>query len=413
MEKDEEIDDELFKPSRVLYVFLFILYAVWIWNIFGYLKYCFVFGFDEYKSLDTFGWGSGALVLIISVVAFYSIIKTLRGDNDCITSLKWAIIYGLIYSLIDPTRVQVPSYNLGIRLTVYAIKPAFYLAFYLYLCFSKSIKTRYPKQERRFGKSGWGWIGLTAALLGMGVWEGLKEHNINQYCKPVDIEQLKLYPGEQTDGIVIFKDNGQWEKWEADSLSIEYDDIILFPSLHSEDSTRQIFLLTGRCDKLTERLHNSIIVQALGRIKHPLTETAHLDSIINGNQVYATCFQALSDSISSSYTVLSISEGENAKGAVFMISEAQDNGLKAAQSLAESIIFNLSNRLPKKTVNKESSNDHKDEVSERIKNGNNNPRANLFSRTDKSLTPCQPLCIMLLKHNEREKTQDKQNYISY
>ena len=108
-----------------------------------------------------------------------------------------------------------------------------------------------------------------------------------------------------------------------------------------------------------------------------------------------------------------ISEGENAKGAVFKISESQDNGLKTAQSLTESIIFNLSDRLPKKTVNKESSDDHKYEVSERIKNGNKNPRANLFSRANKSLTPCQPLCIMLLKHDEREKTQDKQNYISY
>lgn len=413
MEKDEEIDDELFKPSRVLYIFLFILYTVWIWNIYGYLKYCFIFGFDEFKSLDTFGWVSGALVLIISVVAFYSIIKTLRGDHDCITSLKWAIIYALIYSLIDPTRMQVPSYNLGIRLAVYAIKPVLYLAFYLYLCFSKSIKARYPKQERRFGKSGWSWIGFTALLLVMGVWAGLKEFSLNQYCKPVDIAQLKLYPGEQTDGIVIFKDKGQWKKWEADSLFIEYDDMTLLPSLRSEDSTRQIFLLTGRCDKLTERLHNSIIVQALGRIKHPLTETAHLDSIINGNQVFATCFQALSDSISSSYSVLSISEGENAKGAVFMICESQDNGLKTAESLAESIIFNLSDRLPKKTVNKESSNDHKDEVSERIKNGNNNPRANLFSRTNKSLTPCYPLCIMLLKHNERVKAQDKSYDIFY
>lgn len=413
MEKDEEIDDELFKPSRVLYVFLFIFYTVWIWNIYGYLKYCVVFGFDEFKSLDTFGWVSGALVLIISVVAFFSIIKTLRGDHDCITSLKWAIIYALIYSLLDPTRMQVPSYNMAIRLIVYFIKPAFYLAFYLYLSFSKSIKTRYPKQERRFGKSGWCWIGLTAILLGMGVWAGLKEHNINQYCKHVDIAQLKLYPGEHTDGRIIFKDKGLWERWDADSLSIEFDDMALFPSLHSEDYTRQIFLLTGRCDKLTERLHNSIIVQALGHIKQPLAETVHLDSIINGNQVYATCFRAPSDSIMSSYSVLSISEGENTKGAIFMIYESKSYGLKTAESLAESIIFNLSGRLPKKAIDEESCDDHKGEVSDWIKNGNNNPWSNLFSCTNKRLPPCQPLCVMLLKHYEREKTQDKQKYISY
>lgn len=413
MEKDEEIDDKLFKPSRVLYVILFMLYTVWIWNIYDYLKYCFIFGFDEFKGLDTFGWVSGVLVLIISVVAFYSIIKTLRGDHDCITSLKWAIIYGLIYSLLDPTRMQVHSYNLAIRLTVYAIKPAFYLAFYLYLSFSKSIKTRYPKQERRFGMSGWCWIGLTAMLLGMSVWAGLKEYNTNQYCKPVDVAQLKLYPGEQTDGIIIFKDGGQWKKWEADSLSIEYDDMALLPSLHSEDFARQIFLLTGRCDKLTERLHNSIIVQALGHVKQPLTETVHLDSIINGNQVFATCFQALSDSIISSYSVLSISEGEHAKGAVFMICESQNNGLKTAESLAESIIFNLSGRLPKKAIDKKSRDNHKSKVSHRIKNGNDNPWPDLFSCADKRLTPCQPLCIMLLKHYKREQTQDKQKYISY
>lgn len=401
MEKDEEIDDELFKPSRVLYVFLFIFYTV----CYGHLKYCVVSGLEEFKGLDTFGWVSGALVLIISVVAFFSIIKTLRGDHDCITSLKWAIIYALIYSLLDPTRMQVPSYNMAIRLTVYSIKPAFYLVFYLYLSFSNSIKTRYPKQERRFGKSGWCWIGLTAILLGMSVWAGLKEHNINQYCRPVDIAQLKLYPGEHTDGRIIFKDKGLWKRWDAD--------MALFPSLHSEDSIRQIFLLTGRCDKLTERIHNSIIVQALGHIKQPLTETAHLDSIINGNRVYATCFRASSDSIISSYSVLSISEGANSKGAVFMIYESQDNGLEAAESLAESIVFNLSGRLPKKAIDKERCDDHKGEVSEWIKNSNNNPWPNLFSCTNKRLSPCQPLCVMLLEHYEREKTKDKQKYISY
>ena len=82
MEKDDVIDDELFKPSRVLYVFLFIFYTVWIWNIYGYLKYCVVFGFDEFKSLDIFGWVSGALVLIISVVAFFSIIGKTGADWD-------------------------------------------------------------------------------------------------------------------------------------------------------------------------------------------------------------------------------------------------------------------------------------------------------------------------------------------
>ncbi len=413
MEKDEEIDDKLFKPSRVLYVFLFILYTVWIWNIYGYLKYCVVFGFDEFKGLDTFGWVSGALVVIMSVVAFYSIIKTLRGDHDCITSLKWAIIYGLIYSLLNPTRMQVTSYNLTILCTVYAIKPAFYLAFYLYLSFSNSIKTRYPKQERRFGKSGWCWIGLAAILFGMGVWTGLKEYSINQYCKPVDIAQLKLYPGEHTDGMVILKDKGRWEKWDVDTISIEFDDMSLSSTLHSEDPTRQILLLTGRCDKLTERLHNSIIVHVLGHIKQLLTETVHLDSIINGNQVYATCFQVLSDSIVSSYSVLSISEGENAKGAIFMIYESRDNGLKTAESLAENIIFNLSGRLPKKAIDKESRDDHKGKVSQWIKNDNKNPWPDLFSRACKRLPPCHPLCIMLLEHNEREQTQDKQKYISY
>ncbi|MBD5371065.1 MAG: hypothetical protein HDR80_10150 [Bacteroides sp.] len=72
---------------------------------------------------------------------------------------------------LNPTRGPIPAYSIAALLAAFFIRPLFYLAFYLYLCFAKDIKRRFPKAERRFGPSGWVWTGLTEAFLGVGIYE--------------------------------------------------------------------------------------------------------------------------------------------------------------------------------------------------------------------------------------------------
>lgn len=133
-EKEKEID---FKPSNWLYIFLFIYYSIWLLQSYGAISHYITFGFDSFLAYGSVEWLCFGLFIVAGIYSFYAVIKTLRGDKDCMTSLKWSLMLVFIYTLMDSTRGQIPTYNIATWLAVFLIRPLFYLCFYLYLCFAK------------------------------------------------------------------------------------------------------------------------------------------------------------------------------------------------------------------------------------------------------------------------------------
>lgn len=407
LEEEKEITDNKFKPNIGLIIFLFIFYCIWIWTIWGYIRYCLQFGFEEFRGLSLFDAASGLCLLLASVIGFYSIIKTLRGDRDCITSLKWALVYAFIYAWIDENRLAIPTNSPAVLWIVFLIKPLYYLSFYLYLCFSKTIRSRFPKKERKFGRAGWTWVGITLCFVGLLGWAAYTQYGVEQYCKRVKIDELNLHSNEYSDGYIILKSPIQWTK-TASQAPEEIEDVLWYaPSLQHADTLRKetFVVFAGRCDKFSERTHNIILTRLLRDNAENLYEIEHQDTLINGNRLLATRFVDRSDIIPVFYSVATIAEMTHPKIAIISYAGQLDYGFSEIDKIAEGITFNIRIRLVHEGIDKKSGRDKKQKVDNRIEDGNEQSLSKGYGRIFNSFKPWLTRCIVLLQNTERIQAQ--------
>lgn len=344
----EEKKIEHFKPSGWLYVFLFIYYSIWILQGFGAIHHYWTFGFEPFEQYGLLEWLCFPIWLVAAFYSLYAVIKTLRGDADCITALKWSLVIVFLYTEFDQSRGQIATNNIWVWCSVFFARPLFYLIFYLYLCFAKGIKRRYPKAERRFGPSGWVWVGILTSFLAIGVYGGFKQYELSQYCKKVDVSKLNLPKGDVSDGYVILNSEIEWKEWKEPSDTLWIDDRIeTLPTMESIDSASMIYLMSGQCHKPDARTHNQIIVSLVGLLRHDgikgeLQEINFMDTIINGNKLMATTF-ALNDSTPVYFSVVHITDSISPKCSVFVRIDKGDNDVDWPVRLAKSIRFDLKN----------------------------------------------------------------------
>ena len=413
----EENEIEEFKPSGWLYVFLFIYYSIWLLQGFGAISHYCTFGFDEFQKYGLVEWLCFPVYLIAAFYSLYAVIKTLRGDADCITALKWSLVIIFLYTGYDDTRGQIATYNIWVWSVVFFARPLFYLIFYLYLCFAKGIKLRYPKEDRRFAPSGWVWAGILMMFLAIAVFAGIKQYKISQYCKRVDTSLLNLQKGEISDGFILFNSDREWTKWSqpADTLWID-ERIETLPTLMSVDSTSMIYLASGQCLKPDARTHNQIIVASLGILRQnglqgDLKEVAFTDTTINGNKLMSTTFELSNDSTKAHFTVMNITDSISPKCGVFVRIDKEDYDSAWPLNFAKGIRFDLQNIA--KGKDDEEGNDAKHSQAYWIGNRNDQPYANLFASLNKSSFPWFLVSVMHAKNREREIADSKCYNILY
>lgn len=415
-EKEKEID---FKPSNWLYIFLFIYYSIWLLQSYGAISHYLTFGFDSFLKYGLVEWLCFGLFIIAGVYSFYAVIKTLRGDRDCITSLKWSLMLVFIYTLLDPTRGQIATYNIATWLAVFLIRPLFYLVFYLYLCFAKGIKRRFPKVERKFGPSGWVWVGLMIAFLCVGVYARWQQYYVSKYCKPVDVASLNLNKWEVSDGYIVFKSEREWIKQteSADTLYID-DRIETLPTIMSTDSISEIYIASGRCDKADARTYNQVIVSSLGTLskdKHgnygKMEEVSFTDTIVSGNRVMSTIYETTIDSIQAYFNVVMITEVKSPKCSVIVRADKQPIEDNWAVVFAKDIQFDL--QKVAKGKDNEDSGDTKDKNPHRTAYGKNQSDSNMFASLFHRIYPRHLFRIVTLKYHERKVYYRKCDYVFY
>lgn len=404
MQEEKEIEE--FKPSGWLYVFLFIYYSIWLLQGFGAISHYWTFGFESFQQYGLEEWLFFPIYLVAAFFSLYAVIKTLRGDADCITALKWSLVIVFLYIGYDQTRGQIATYNIWVWCAVFFARPLFYLIFYLYLCFAKGIKLRYPKKERRFGPSGWVWIGILTVSLAIGVVVGIKQYKISQYCHKVPLANLNLNEGEISDGYVLFKSDREWKEWEQPSDTLWVDDRIeTLPTMESVDSTSIVYLMSGRCLKPDARTHNQIIVASMGllrqnEIKGALREVNYIDTIVNGYKLMATSFELVSDSIPSHFTVMNLTDSISPKCSVFVRFDKGNLDDGWIIELANSVRFDLQNIA--KGEDNEKGNDTKSKKTDRIGYSNDQASSNMLASHQNSILPRFLFGVVFPKNRERK-----------
>lgn len=416
MDNEKEIN---FKPSTWLYIFLFIYYSVWLIQSFGAVSHYLTFGLDSFLSYGIVEWMYFVLFIIAGVYSFYAVIKALRGDNDCITSLKWSLVLVFIYTLMDPIRAQIPTYDLLTYCVAFFLRPAFYLIFYLYLCFAKGIKRRFPKSERRFGPSGWVWIGLMLACVAVGVYGGWQQYQISKYCKRVSVESLNLKQGEVSDGYVLFTSQREWDKWSqpSDTLYIE-DKIETFPTIMSVDSVSRIYLASGRCDKPEARTYNQVLVASLGTLSAntdgefgKLKEISFTDTIVSGKRVFSTTYETTVDSIPAYFDVMMVVDVNSPKCCVAIMVDNTPIDYNWAISFVKRLQFDLQSVA--KCKDDEEGNNSENKNPDRTAYDKNQSDSNMFASLFHRIGPRHLLCIMTLKYHERKAYYRKSDNVFY
>lgn len=401
----EEKKIEEFRPSGLLYVFLFIYYSIWILQGFGAIHHYWTFGFESFEQYGLSEWLCFPVWLVAAFYSLYAVIKTLRGDADCITALKWSLVIVFLYTGFDQSRGKIATYNIWVWCSVFFARPLFYLIFYLYLCFAKGIKRRYPKVERRFSPSGWVWGGILTAFVAIGVYGGIKQYEISQYCKKVDVAKLNLQRGEISDGYILFNSERGWREWKQPTDTLWIDERIeTLPTMESVDSTSMIYLMSGQCYKPDARTHNQIIVSTLGllrqnEIKGNLQEICFTDTIINGNKLMATAF-IVGDSIPAYFTIMNITDSISPKCSVLVRIDKENYDAGWTVRIAKSIRFDLQN-IAQSEYDKESD-DAKHSQSNGVGYRHNQTDANMLTSLQHSLFPRFFIGVMHPKNRERE-----------
>lgn len=365
-------------------------------------------GFQQYGPLD---WIITSFNILVFTYSFYSIIKTLRGDHDCLTALKWGLIVSIVYALSNSTRRlftyldSVPSPALWI---VYAL-PLFLILFFLYLCFSKGIKRRYPVNSRRFYPSGWIWTGLTVCLLALVSYIGYREYKIESYCDRVDTTQLALQPKEVSDGYVVFSSDRNWDtSLDFETPLVNDGSLLLYPTMVSlRDGNGEIYLFSGRNNDPPERTHNKTVYQLINSLfgeneHHKYTEISHRDSTSKDKRIITTDFKVIIEEGTEYFiSISSVFDFQSPKLTAFLQinNEFDENQL---QELPNSVKFDLRSRQIKKSKDDETGKNCQDSKAQRISKHNDKAVANMFATFFNGSAPRHLVGKMLFEHYERK-----------
>lgn len=405
MEKENKL--EPFKPSGWLYIFLFLYYCVLIIQGYAVIYDYLSTGMGFSQQFGTIDWIITALNILVFIYCFYAVIKTLRGDLDCLTALKWALVISFLCALPNSTRRlfayadSVPSSWIWLIFVV----PVFLIIFFLYLCLSKGIKRRYPEKLRRFSPSGWIWTGLTGVFVAIVCFVEYQEYQMDSYCRRADITRLVLGPQEVSDGYVVFCSDRKWETSNDFETALVNDgSLLLYPGLFSlRNSNDEIYSFSGRSDTPPARTHNKSIYQLInylfGENKYETyKEFFHMDFIGIDKRIITTSFEVIKEEGTLCFiSISSVFDSQSPKLITFlqMNNEFDKNELN---ELAKSVKFDLEKF--KKSKDDKSGEDGQDTKPQRIGKRNDKSVSNMFAAFFNGSPPRHLVGKMLLEHNE-------------
>ena len=395
---------ELFKPSKWLYIFVFIYYSIWIIQGCWLVNHYYTYGLDEFNKYDPIDW----LFFPLVIFGLYAIIKTLKGDQDCITALKFSLIITCFYCILSifQGHSTYVSYLWNNGFFLYLL---FYCLFFIYLCFSKSIRIRYPKYQRKFTPSGWIWSGLLIIFISWVSYGDYQRNLINDYCRKIEPENLLLSKNEVSDGFTLFNSELDWKTSQNSDNPIFEDDILtVFYTLNSHDSKSSIHLLSGRSEENSQRIHNRIVYLSSQLLNdhnenYEVKEISFDDRNVKQGRLLTSKFELTKDTTTSYGAVITLFDNKSPKICNFFYDSSEPIAKEHIDKLIDSIRFDLST--------KQSNNDKKSDYAQnrqtyRIGQCEYKTVTNVLSAFFNGILPGQFICKMFLKDNERHITNN-------
>lgn len=356
MEEEQKIND--FKVPFGLNILLFVFFTIWCFMAYGCIYHYLTFGFDELTDEYITIWASAIINIIAGIYSAYAVIQTLRKDKDCIVSLKFALFALILYSALSPDILERLAEPTSLPQFLFLLfRPVFYLTFLLYVCFSKTIKEIFPKCERKFGPSGWLWIGIFFSHTINVAYGFYMTHEYVVYSVYTPISALDLKDGEISDGYIIFKSDRKWEKVNNDIDTIFEDFLVITePTLISKDSLSTVCLSSGAVSfKPDMRTFNTVITLALKQIDPDfrrrfgkIQEESFTDTVVNGNRLKSSIFMTENDSVKRYYSVSLITDSIYPKSCIFVRMDKNEINREESINLAEGVRFDLKHILKSK-----------------------------------------------------------------
>ena len=160
---------------------------------------------DISRTEKPIGWTLFYVVYYLWVFfGIWAVILALKKSKTAIPALKLALPVSLI-SFIIATLPKLQSINwvaLGVA--------AFYIGFFIYLCKSEQIREDFPKESRKLGVPGYVGITLYAIILVLFIQATVARINAERQGRDVPVSTLRLGPGEESDGRIVFTPLSGW-----------------------------------------------------------------------------------------------------------------------------------------------------------------------------------------------------------
>lgn len=289
--------------------------------------------------------------VIMIVLSFWSVIKVLKGDNDGITSLRWALSMNVCVSLFQILK------NLGVALMVHWVlvllpvcQLGLTLIFLYYLYKSDSVKKLFPLQERRFSPGGWIWMIFFCFCIIFGGYL-LYQENLNiSRSREYSTELLEIPSGSYCDGTVLFKSDSVWTKSVKSiiDLGLGENEVSLW---QLEPGYSSCSVASGIAAKARHADFMSVLLQS-----KPLDDSLFVDEILScdtmilGDKYYIDQYGYKADSVNCLWTFSVRFDSRSKKYCSYSnVSEDSDprQEFTGAISFLKHIIFDLDPYLKK------------------------------------------------------------------
>ena len=288
---------------------------------------------------------TAALDIAMLTLSFWSLIRILKGKSDGITCIRWALVlnlFVLVYQVLM---------SLGQAILVtwqYSLLPmiqvALVLCIIVYLAKSKSIKSVYPKTERRFSPGGWVWLSflfICILFFGIAIYSNIQKE-LNSKC--LDLSTLSVPSGQLCDGRILFSSEQEWDRYSSTILNSdkEEQDVTLWELKQDSDKCHVW------CGLSEKRRHSDFMTILLHSRPAPdslfTKEIYSCDTVINNNQYFVDQYEYNPDSTKYVWTIATRFDSESNKYCAY--SSFKKNMEPSQEQLVsieflKSVIFNL------------------------------------------------------------------------
>lgn len=285
------------------------------------------------------------LCIVWMLLSLWSIIRVLKCKPDSISSIRLALVLGLVVAV---SRVWK---SLGKSLTIHWIFAfpsvlflLFIVIFLIYLAKSNSVKSLFPVSGRKFSPGGWIWVLYIAIWVALLSFAAVYVFEKSGNTRVVPVQKLALPANSQCDGMILFESPLEWEMSNE-----EFEDIDREPyevSMYRYESDSVIMnIWSGVSEKTRHSDYMTMLLQAIPfDVSWPVREVAICDTVIGEDQCYIEQYKCETDSVNFIWTFSVRYDSRSNKYCAYSLlskRSSPDSDYRSSVGFIKSVVFDL------------------------------------------------------------------------